>query len=127
MKELLTLRMVTDGTETTGTFEADHPLFYEAVSSIVIPKGQKLKIWGVRVSGADASVSINTKMTSSSDAKVLFTHSQDVSVNSSMNLANIKPIVVPSILGTELVTFTWAQDTAAITYFEVDVEIGGGN
>ena len=63
MGELITFYGSTDGSSTTGTVSLDSNILYSSVDYIRIPKGVKLKIWGIRAYAVE-NTNFNIEFTS---------------------------------------------------------------
>jgi hypothetical protein len=123
MKDMLNVRMVTDGVAVTGTFPMEHPMLYAAVTSLRIPLGAKLNVAGMRISGASGTILMKYKENTAATEKIVFAEKFDASIDSHINIQPQIPIEILSNIGTEYVWFEWSQSAAAVTYLNADIEI----
>jgi hypothetical protein len=121
--ELITLRGATDGLALTGTFTLTADILQAAITSLRIPRGGLLKIWGYRISGAKVAVDVNFKKTLAGSNVPVETSAFDPAVDGLHHIEKRRPNVIRSLGGEEAVSFSWTQSVAALSYFDVDVEI----
>jgi len=121
--EMMTLRGATDGLALTGTFSLTSELLYTATTSIRIPRGGILKIWGYRISGAKATIDFNFKKTLAGSNVPVETIAFDPTLDSSIHIEKRRPIIIRSLGGEEAISIGWTQAVAAASYLDVDIEI----
>jgi hypothetical protein len=121
--ELLTLRGATDGLALTGTFVLTSELLQAAITSLRIPRGGALKIWGYRISGAKVAVDFNFKKTLAGSNVPIESMAFDPALDSAVVIEKRKPVVVHSLGGEEAISVAWTQGVAALSYIDIDVEI----
>ena len=121
--EMITFRGATDGAALTGSIPLTADILQAAITSIRIPRGGVLKIWGYRVSGAKSKFDVNfKKLTASADVPIE-TLAFDPALDSSINLEKRKPILVRGLAGQESISIGWTQAVAALSYIDIDIEI----
>jgi len=124
VSELFTVYGKTDGTNTTGTFALSSPIFKGTVTYIRIPKGMKAKIWGKRISGEPATITVEmTRDVTAGTPEWSAIHTEVLSSAGELDIEKRRPIIVESRTGKEAIRITWNQSTAAVTYVEFDIEI----
>lgn len=121
--ELITVRGATDGLALTGTMVLTADIIQAAITSIRIPRGGMVKVWGYRISGAKARVDVNFKKTLAGLDVPIETMAFDPTLDSSISIEKRKPVIVRGLVGTESVSVGWTQGVAALTYIDVDIEI----
>ena len=129
MGELITFYGATDGTNATGTVSLDSNILYSSVDYIRIPKGVKLKIWGIR---AYAVTTTNFNIEFTSDVTVgsptyetvdsVFVAADDYEAY--VNIEKRRPIVIKGATGKEAIRITWSQSAAGNGGIAIDVEFG---
>ena len=103
-------------------------ILYQGVSTISLPKGLGMKIWGVRVSGLpQVVVAINFSKTQSGIFVSSVIHDAfafNPLVNSPVYLEKNKPILIPGLAGGETISVGYTQTAAstAPTFVEIDAE-----
>jgi len=121
--ELITLRGATDGLALTGTFTLTADILQAAITSLRLPRGGVVRIWGYRVSGAKVTVDVNFKKTLAGSNVPIETVAFDPTIDSLLHIEKRRPNVVRSLGGEEAISFGWTQGVAASSYIDVDVEI----
>ena len=119
VSELFTITGSTNGTDTTGTISFTTDFVRGNFTSIRIPKGMKLKIWGIRISGDAAVIKVILKRG---------TTEKSVSVErfpggTEKHIEKRRPIVIEGVTGDEEVRVDWEQSTAGYTAVEMEVEL----
>jgi hypothetical protein len=102
-------------------------ILYQGVSTITIPKGLGMKIWGVRVSGSQAVVAINFSKTQSGIFVSSVPHDAfafNPTLGSPVYLEKNKPILIPGLAGGETISVSYTQPAAstAPSFVEIDAE-----
>jgi hypothetical protein len=121
--ELITFRGATDGLALTGTMPLTADILQAAITSIRIPRGAILKIWGYRISGAKATIDFNFKKTLAGSNVPVETIAFDPTLDSSIHIEKRRPIIIRSLGGEEAISIGWTQAVAAASYLDVDIEI----
>ena len=124
VSELFTVYGKTDGTNTTGTFSLSSPVFRGTVTYIRIPKGMKAKIWGKRISGDAATITVEmTRDVTAGTPTWSAVHTEYLASPGELNIEKRRPIIVEGRTGKEAIRITWSQGTAGTTHVEFDIEI----
>lgn len=126
MGELITFYGATDGSSTTGTVSLDSNILYSSVDYIRIPKGVKLKIWGIRayaVQNTNFNIEFTSDVTVGSPTYETV-DSVFVASNDYQTVEKRRPIVVKGTTGKEAIRITWSQSTAGSGGIAIDVEFG---
>lgn len=121
---MITLRSQTDNSHTTGTFSMTSDKLYAAITALTMAKGMVARVWGWRVSGAAAVVTLNFLKTSTGTPVPHNVISFDPTLDSQVQMEKLqRPIEIRAPAGDETLTWTWAQGVAGYTYVEFDIEL----
>ena len=130
MGEILTLRGVSDGSNTTGDFPLYSDLFYYSdptsptLTYIRIPKGVKAKIWCKRIAGAASKIKIQfTKDVTASSPVWAVVDEEDLASEGEIILEKRRPLVLRGTTGNEAFKASWEQSTAGVTSVDLEVEL----
>jgi len=130
--ELFTVYGVTDASSATGDIPLFGPFFVLGDGSgtglgyIRMPKGGKLKVWAIRISGANVTFKVNytTDVTAGSVTwTTLAQDKYDITIDGTYIDNKARPLVFESATGDEAVKFSWADSAPANTSFEIVIEI----
>lgn len=124
-RELITFYGQTTSGTLSGVITLNSDMLYATTSGIQPAKGTKLKIWEFRVTGMAATVVVTFQKTSGGTTVVhnALTHAQ-TSGNSvpALIIPLIRPIVIPSIAGTEFIQVGWNQGALLSNFGPTNVE-----
>ena len=132
MRELLTIYLETNGSDTSGVFgEATNSKFvcewfYETPKYIRLPRGCKVKIWYKSFAAEGATkliVEFTHDVTASSPTWEVIDEQYLPDPGGQLNLEKRRPIVIHAKKGTEAIRFSWAQPTAKKAYITIGLEI----
>jgi hypothetical protein len=124
MKEILTLKGETDGSNTTGDFPLYGDMVYGSTTSFRIPAGLKAKVWAKRISGAAVTVNINyTRDVTASPQTWVLMDSENLASAGEVALEKRRPIVLRGLTGKEAFKVSWSSSVAAKSYVTLEVEI----
>ena len=123
---LMTFAGATLSGVTSGIISLNSDLVYGPVSSISLPKGLQMKIWGIRVSGSQITVARNFAKTYSGILVSSVLHGTvafNPTTASPMFLEKNRPVIVQGVAGGETINLTYAQlSTPLPSFVEMDVE-----
>jgi len=124
---ILNLYGETDGTNTTGTFNLVSDAFSGETEALAIPKGAKVKIWGLEVDGEPCTVAVNVIRGLGSTSPTTTTI-KTVTLASPGTVSKeyiSRPIVIDAAQSDEspvALAFEWTQETAAKSTVSAKVE-----
>jgi hypothetical protein len=124
MKEIITLKGETDGSNTTGDFPLYGDIVYGSTTSFRIPAGLKAKVWAKRISGAAVTVNINyTRDVTAGAPTWVLMDSEYLASAGEVALEKRRPVVLRGLTGKEAFKVSWSQTAAAVSYVTLEVEI----
>ena len=128
MKEIITLKGETDGSNTTGDFPLYGDIVYVAtgspVTSFRIPAGLKAKVWAKRISGAAVTVNINyTRDITAGAPTCVLMDSEYLASAGEVALEKRRPVVLRGLTGKEAFKVSWSSSAADKSYVTLEVEI----
>ena len=129
-KDLMTFYGTTVSGTISGIVALNSDYLYTTTPGIQHPKGTNLKIWGIRVTGPAATVQIVFTKTSGATPAIhnALQHTWLSGLSTPATILSLdRPIVIPSLAGTELVQAAWTQTSSpGPTNVEFDVEVADG-
>ena len=124
---LMTFTGATLSGAASGFINLNSDLLYSPISSINIPRGLQLKIWGIRVSGTQIVVAVNFAKNISGMVISSVVHDYVAflpAAGSPQFLEKNKPIKIPGLAGGESIYLTYQQSaTQAPSFIEIDAEL----
>src|SRR5271157_2696938 len=130
-REIITFYGATTSGTLSGIVTLNSDLLYTSTSGIQPPMGVNLKIWEFRITGPAATVQIIFTKTSGGTPVVhnaLFNGQQTTVSGCTTSIPPLivpleRPIVIPSLQGTEFIQAAWTQNSSyGPTNVEFDVE-----
>jgi len=132
-RDLMTFQGTTVSGTLSGIVTLNSDYLYATTSGIQPPKGVKMKIWEFRITGQQVTVQVMFTKTSGGTPQVHDAFmSTYVSGNSTpaLIIPLERPIVIPSLAGTEFVQIAWnagiLTSNYGPTYIEFDAEFESG-
>jgi hypothetical protein len=124
IKYLFPLSGETDGAATTGVVSLNSHFTVSSASNVRIPRGLKLKIWSIRISGKPVTFKIEFTQDIEAATPTFITVETFVLISEGELMIDKqkKPLVFEGKTGKEAIRISWSQATAAKSFITTDNE-----